>query len=70
MMIGLGLVLTIGLGYGCGLILASAFRLESGSTCPAAAQGTAGVASRAWVLPLHSLLAPEAQLKVLGLDKG
>ena len=30
-------------------------------------QAAAGVASRAWVLPLHSLLAPEAQLKVLGL---
>ena len=30
-------------------------------------QATAGVASRAWVLPLHSLLAPEAQLKVLGM---
>ena len=28
-------------------------------------QATDGVASRAWVLPLHSLLAAEAQLKVL-----
>ena len=30
-------------------------------------QATPGVASRAWALPLHSLLAPEAQLKVLEL---
>ena len=28
-------------------------------------QATDGVASRAWLLPLHSLLAAEAQLKVL-----
>ena len=54
----LGLAVTLGLGLGLG------------SAYPVAAQATAGVVSRAWVLPLHSLLAPEAQLKVLGPVEG
>ena len=51
--LGVGLEVTFGLGSG---LLVNMLTLH---------QATAGVASRAWVLPLHSLLAPEAQLKVL-----